>query len=509
MNNENRTNNSFKNIKYALIGQFLGLIISFIARTYFIGVLGVEYLGLFGLINNILLILSLAELGIGTAISYSLYKPLSEKNIEKIQSIMLIFKRLYLVVGLLVLIVGLALLPFLPLIVGEKNEFSVNINIIYILILLNTVVTYFYSYKRSLLIADQNKYIDTINRYSFFIFVNLLQIIILIKTESIILFLLIQLIITVLENIVISFIVNIKYPFIKSKSINVLEEIERKQIKKNILALSAHKIGSIVVNGTDNILISLLVGLKSVGVYSNYLLILTALNTITGQIFTAITASVGNLVATESKEKTFQIFNSIFLLNFWIYSNFAIILWVIVNPFIELWLGIQFLLSESILFIIIVNFYMNGIRISTNVFKSSLGLFWNDRYKPIFEAGINLIASIYLGLNFGLIGIFIGTFLSNLFTNFWVEPYIIYKNGFKKNISHYFIKFFKYLLLMLSIAFTLKWISNYFNFGNNILLILFLLFTILYINFIYYLVFRKQDEFIYIKNLVMSKIKNV
>lgn len=440
-----RTKSSAKNLIVALIGQAFGLVISFVARIIFVKILSAEYLGLNGLFTNLLTMLSLVELGVGSALVYSLYEPLATNNQEKIKSLMALYKKAYNIIGGIILILGILFLPFYRYLISEVPNIS-YLDFIYLLFVLNTAVSYFYSYKRSLIICDQKRYIATIYRYGFYFLLNVVQIIILFLTKNYILYLICQVAFTWIENVCISIKANKMYPYLKDKKVKPLDKKELNTISKNVKAMLFHKVGGVVVNSTDNILISKYVGLVAVGLYSNYLLITQALETITGQFFNAIVASIGNLGASANSKKVKETFDTTFFLNYLIFGVLTICLLILFNPLIELWLGKKYLFSFSIVLVISICFYLKGIRKTCLTFKDALGLFYQDRYKPLIESIINLIVSIILGIKFGIIGIFIGTIISTVTTSLWVEPYVIYKHYFKENVFDYFLKLIKYTL---------------------------------------------------------------
>ncbi len=442
-----RSKSSAKNLVVALIGQAFGLIISFIARIIFVKFLSDEYLGLNGLFTNLLTMLSLVELGVGSALVYSLYKPLADGDNEKVKSLMDLYRKAYNIIGGVVLIIGILFIPFYRYLISEVPSIS-HLDFIYILFVLNTAISYFYSYKRSLIICDQKRYIATIYRYVFYFLLNVFQIIVLFLTHNYILYLITQVVFTWLENICISIKAYKMYPYLKDKNIKKLDKKELNTISKNVRAMLFHKIGGVVVNSTDNILISKLVGLIAVGMYSNYYLITSALDTITAQFFNAITASVGNLGACTNSKKVKETFNTTFFLNYLIYGVITVCLLILFNPFIEIWLGKKYLFDFDVVLVITVCFYLKGIRKTCLTFKDALGLFWQDRYKPIIESIINLVASIILGIKYGVLGIFMGTIISTVTTSLWIEPYVLYKYYFKENIIDYLYRFIKYTLVV-------------------------------------------------------------
>lgn len=442
-----RSKSSAKNLVVALIGQAFGLIISFIARIIFVKFLSDEYLGLNGLFTNLLTMLSLVELGVGSALVYSLYKPLADGDNEKVKSLMDLYRKAYNIIGGVVLIIGILFIPFYRYLISEVPSIS-HLDFIYILFVLNTAISYFYSYKRSLIICDQKRYIATIYRYVFYFLLNVFQIIVLFLTHNYILYLITQVVFTWLENICISIKADRMYPYLKDKNIKKLDKKELNTISKNVRAMLFHKIGGVVVNSTDNILISKLVGLIAVGMYSNYYLITSALDTITAQFFNAITASVGNLGACTNSKKVKETFNTTFFLNYLIYGVITVCLLILFNPFIEVWLGKKYLFDFSVVLVITICFYLKGIRKTCLTYRDALGLFWHDRYKPIIESIINLVASIILGIKYGVLGIFMGTIISTVTTSLWIEPYVLYKYYFKENIIDYLYRFIKYTLVV-------------------------------------------------------------
>ena len=500
-----RTYNSLRNTKYALIGQILGLLVSFFARIIFIRILGKEYLGINGLFTNILTMLSLVELGIGPAIVFSLYKPLAENDTKKIKALMQLYKKSYIIIGIIIAILGILITPFLDYLIKDKPDVS-NLNLIFLMFVANTSISYFFAYKRNLIIADQHRYIATIYRYGFFVVLNVFQIIFLYLTKNYFVFLFIQIANTFLENVAVSKHADKMYPYLKEKSQEKLDSETVDQIKKNTAAMVLHKIGTIVVSSTDNIIISAKVGITWVGLYSNYYLIINALNTIITQFFTAITASIGNLGVTESKEKSEYIFECINFIGFWIYGFCTIALYQLFNPFIEIWLGKDLLMSMDVIAILAFNFFITGMRKSVLTFRDAFGLFWYDRYKPIFESVINLVVSLILAKPLGITGVFIGTAVSTLTTCLWVEPYVLYKYGFDTCSISYFLRYIYYTFIMIIAAIPTNLLCNLLP-GSGLTAFILKLFICLIIpNIIFLLVFYKTKEYKYLFSMVKNYI---
>lgn len=505
-----RIRSSLINLTFAISGQILGLLVSFVARIVFIQTLGTEYLGLNGLFTNIISILSLVELGIGPAIAFSLYKPLAEKDVEKIKSLMRFFRKAYISVGFMVLILGCGLTPFLGYFIKDIPDIP-NIQLLFLLFVINSAISYFYSYKRTLIISDQKRYIVTIYRYSFFILLNIVQIIVLFLTKNFILFLVCQIGATLAENIMVSKKADQLYPYLREKNHHHLDKQTLSEISKNVRAMIVHKLGGVIVNTSDNIIISKFVGLVQVGLYSNYQLIINALNIITGQVFSSIIASVGNLGVTETNERKKFIFQVVFFLNFWIFSLITICLFILINPFIELWLGKEYILNIATTSVIILNFYLTGMRQSALTFRDALGIFWYDRHKPIFESIIKILASLYLVRYFGILGVFIGTTISTLTTVSWIEPYVLYKYGLRSSVISYFKRYLLYSIVTLLTLFITLGLTNIFNEVNVLNFSIQLIICIVIPNIIFIGLFYRTEEFQYLRNVlinfVLKKIK--
>lgn len=501
-----RTSSSIKNLIFALVGQAAGVGINFIARMVFLKILTAEYLGLNGLFSNILSMLSLMELGVGSAMTFSLYKPLAIEDKEKVKSLMSLYRKAYIIIGILILVIGLAITPLLPYFIDEMPNINENINLIYILFVVNTAISYFYSYKRSLISSDQRRYIATAYRYGFYFFLNIAQIIVLYITKNYLLYLLTQIIFTFMENLTLSIKADKMYPYLKEKNPKKLEKSDTDKIKKNVIAMVGHKIGGIVVNGTDNLILSKFVGLVEVGIYSNYYLIINALNIVLGQVFTAITASVGNLVATTNKEKVYSVFKKTFFIDFWLYGFASICLVALFNDFITVWLGSEYLFSIDIVLVLVINFYITGMRKAVLTFRDATGLYWEDRYKPLAESAINLIFSIILVNFLGTIGVFIGTFISTITTCFWVEPYVLYKYEFDLNIKPYLKKYLFYTILTVTVGIITITLCNLINIFGIIGFILKSIVCVFVVNVIFFIALHRTEEFKYFKNLIIEFI---
>jgi len=398
------------------------------------------YLGLNGLFSNVLSFLSLAELGVGVAINYALYKPIAEGDTELVKSIMWLYRKLYRYIGCIVLAAGGALAPFLPYLIQDMPKDMPNIYLYYLLYVLNSGVSYFYTYKRSIIICSQKEYISTVTTTISEIILFILQIIVLAVSHSYGAYLAVAVIVTVAENLSISAIADYMYPYLKDKPVQALPKEVSADIKKNVFALMFHKIGSVIVFSTDNLIISRFVGLVAVGLYSNYTLIINALNLLLTKIFSSITASVGNLLLSNNKKHVEDVFYRVLFVNFWMRGFCAVALFCLFQPFILLWIGGDYLLSFSTVLIIVLNFYIGGMRSTVGLFRDASGIFWYDRYKPLIESALNIILSIPLAIHYGVAGVLLGTIGSTILVPFWFEAYVLFKYYFNKGIIEYLLR---------------------------------------------------------------------
>lgn len=500
---KSRTQKAKKNIVIGVLVQILLVAFTFITRTIFINILGIEFLGISNVFASVLTILSIAELGIGEAIAFALYKPLAEEDNDKIRALMSLFKKTYMVIAFVILFLGLCLLPFLKYIVKDSINIQ-NIYLIYGLYLTNSVCSYFYSYKRTLLIADQKKYVDTLVHFIFLCTMYILQITFLLIYKSFIVYLLIQVLSTFLENVCLSLYVNKNYPFLKDKNFTKLNTEDKGKIYKNFFALAIQRLNGVIAQSIDNIVLSIMLGTIIVGKYSNYMTIEKYLTQFLTVIYTAISGSVGNLIASELKEKQYDLFKKINYITFWIFSITAICYFVIIQPFIMFWLGdSKYQMDILAVFFITINYYLLGVRQSVTVFKNAYGLYWQDRYKPIVAAVLNIITSILFTYFFGVAGVAMGTAFTYLFVNTIVEPYVLYKYGFNRNVMEYYfdyvIKLVVVIICMLLFYVLMQQIQieSYF-----VICILSVVIVLLVYNLFFFLFSFKKPEFKYFKDIV-------
>jgi O-antigen/teichoic acid export membrane protein len=502
-----RTKNVARNAWFALVTEVINIILSFVSRTAFIYILGVEYLGVNGLFTNVLMILSFAELGIGNAIIYSMYKPLAIDDKEKIKSLMALYAKAYNLIGIFIFVAGLLVIPFMDYIIKDAPNIKENLNFIYLLFLANTTISYFFVYKKSIIIADQKSYIVSLYQQAFHIIQVLAQIIFLLLTHEYILFLVIQIACTLLNNIITAKKADKMFPYLRVGKPKPLDKEERKGIFTNVRALFLYKFGSVILNGTDNIIISALIGVVAVGLCSNYLLVLSAFQMISGQIMNAFTASVGNLNAIGDTSNKERVFNRIFFVSAWLYGFFAVGLYMFLNPFIDLWLGKEFILSQGVVFAIVLHFYINAVHFTAYTYRITMGLFVQGRLAPLAAAIINIILSLWLGKTIGLMGIFLATSIARFFTMGIVDPVLVYRRGLNKNPIHYYKRYFLFLSVFISLYFVLSFIISWIKIDGVIGFFVQVGIVTVLFNGILVLLFRKTEDFKEIKTVLTAIIK--
>lgn len=501
-----RKESSIKNIIYAYIGQFFGIIVNFVARIVFIKVLNTEYLGINGLFTNILSVLALAELGVGAAMAFNLYEPLAKNDTKKIKALMNLYKKAYNIIGIFILIAGIVVTPFIYSFMNEVPNIE-HLQFYYILYVVNSAVSYFFTYKRTLLVSAQKRYIATFYRYLFYALVNIGQIIILLFTKNYTLYLLCQILFTILENICVSKKTEEIYPYIKEKNTEKLDKETSSKIFRDIKAMFMNRLGVTVVKFTDTIIISKFLGVIEVGLYSNYQMITTSLTTIITQIFTSITASIGDFAVTETKEKTEKLFYRIFFMDFWIYTVVSVCLITVTNPFIKFWVGEEYLLHNTIVIALIINFYLSGMRLTITTLKDALGLYWRDKYRPLITAIVNLVTSIILVKHIGILGVILGTIISTMAVDLIVEPYVLYKYTFNKNVIGYYKRYFIYTGIFLIMATILGILCANINIANSLLEVLVKgILTFVISNIVLIVIYHKNENYTYMKQTIMTAI---
>lgn len=484
------------------LGTFLVGVLQFISRIIFIQYLSDEYLEISSLFTNILSILSMAELGIGAAIGFSLYEPLSEKDTEKIKSIMHFLRKSYFVIGFAVMGAGICLLPFLPWLLRGTTDL-VNLNIIYILYVLQSASSYwFWAYKSILLQADQKLYLIKFYQVISNVVTMVIQLITLAVFRDFLLYSVIGLMANVLTNIFVSVTVDKMYPYMGERSIVPLNRSEKKNIFKDVFGMSLFKINTAIVNSADNILISAFIHVRTVALYGNYQTVILGISQVAMQLFGGITATIGNLFVEDSKEKSEFVFRCIQLLCYWIYSFIGIGILIFINPVIQIFFGKERMFTADLVLLQVIYFVMNGFQRTSFIYRDACGLFWKGKLRPVATAVLNVVISIILVRRIGLAGVILGTVLSWLFTTWWYDPVLIYRSVFEMSPMRYFLGYGKAVLVTLVTGVMTVWLARLIPFEGVGKLVLQVFLVVLIPNLGYFLVYCKTEEFCYLKKVL-------
>lgn len=500
-----RLKNSVTNTIMSTITNILTILLGFIAQRIFIQNLGIEYTGINSLFTNVVSMLAITELGMGTAIISNLYKPIAEGNETKIKALMDFYQKCYRIIAIVFFLIGIISMFFLKNIVGEVS-IKENIYFIFFLFLMDTVCSYLLTYKRSILYADQKNYIINIVHIGYIVIMNTIQIIILMTFHNYIIYLVIKIIFRIIENIVLTMIANKMYPYIKGKKKYDIGKDTFNDIIRKIKGLFFHKVGGALVLGTSNIIISAFLGVKVVGIYSNYYVIINAINQLLSQIYYSLTASVGDLLTEGNKEKSYHIYRNLNFLNFVFSSICAIGFFNTVQPFIKVWLGNEeYLLSTIVLIPLAINFYIQNMRKTTIAFKDAAGIFHVDRYIPIIESIINLIISISLVKIIGIAGVFIGTIVSSLVLFLYSYPTFVYKPLFGKNRKSYIKEHISYFIVTIVMGIIVYLITINVQFYNTYLQVAFNVIVAIVTSIILIvIIYRESDEFQYFIRIIKN-----
>lgn len=439
---------TIKNAWIALLFQVLYVVIQFYSRDIFLINLGDNFIGTVETLKSILQFLNLSELGIGTAVGFSLYKPIYDNNKDKINEIIGYLGYLYKRIGLFVLSIALILMLFFPYFFQSTNISLTTIVFLFIALLTSNLLSYFFAYYTFLLQADQKSYINVTIGQSVFILRLFLQCIVLIYFKDIFLWILLELLTPFIYVYILRKKVRQTYPWL-ILNYKVTKTIRRrnKDLLVKIKQISFHKLGTFVSNSTDNIIIFSLVSPAMVAFVGNYQMIMNNINLLVSKLFDGTNASVGSLVAENDLKNMLKVFWEFMALRFFIAGCSTILLYIGFDELITLWLGDKYLLSHNILFVLIIIFFMLQTRQPIDSFKQAYGLY-DDIWAPVVQSLINLIFSIVFVLKYGVLGVFLGTMISQFIVVMLWRPYYVFKYGFKINHLFYWKGFLLHLVFL-------------------------------------------------------------
>lgn len=493
-----RTKNSVINILTNCSCYLFLIITSFFIRRAFSQVFGLELVGVDGAFLNTISILSVVELGLGTGMVYKLYKPIAENDEKKIALILKFMRNAYATISLIILFFGLISAFFS--VNAIKESFSKTwLSKIFIFYIFDMLASYLFFHKRAMFIASQKNYLNNLIKI-FVIFITFfVQIFIIYFLKSFEIYLIIKIISRVAENILISYFFDKKYKFLDIRNASNFSEIEKKEILNSIKGMLFHKIGGAGLKQISGIIALMFISMRENGIYYNYMMIITAIWGISAEFFNGISASFGDLLSTENKEKIYENFKALFFINFLIYSLFISIFYNVISYFMTFWIG-DSIFSVNNNMLISIYIYVYGIKQCIDMVKSSAGIYSPDRFYPILESVVNFALSFFLAKKFGINGVFAGAILSTLLVPLFSQPFFLYKIVFKKSIFNYYKKYLIYALVSFSNVIVSHFAVTFINLNSLILKILLNSFVCLSFSvMINLLLFNKNEEFKFIK----------
>lgn len=454
MQPDSRRKNSIRNAIFGYANQVFSIVLNFIARTVFIEILGAGYLGINGLFSDVLKMLSMADLGFGIAMSYSFYKPVAEHDEKKIAALIHFYKKIYNWIAAATALAGILLIPFLKYIINMDSDIP-YLTIYYLFFLADTVISYLFVYKTSIISASQMNYL--ISKYQMIVNIikTIAQIGVLIVFKNYFVYLFISILATLSNNLLASYKAEHLYPEIRQKY-SELDTDSKKSIVNNMKSVFIYKISNVLLTGTDNTLISIIVGTVWVGIYSNYNLIISGINRLINILFNSVTASIGNLVVTEKSTKRYEVFRIMNVVSLCIASISVIVLAALLDDFIFVWLGETFVLNNDIKIAILCNFYLGNILRPIWSYREATGLYMKTKYIMLIAAIINCVLSIILGCKLGMAGILFASAISRISTYFWYEPRLLFKTYFEKPTKDYYLEIIKNALLTIILCVVLE-----------------------------------------------------
>lgn len=468
-----RTKNSFFNFVTSIGGQTLTIVMQFIVRSVFIKTLGESYLGITGLFSNILSMLSLVELGVGNAILFKLYSPIAQGNYRRISVLMKFYKQIYSVIGIVIALIGVGMIPFLPMLINDYEkvaELGIPAVLIFLLYLCQSVSSYlFFAYKSAIVKANQKEYLLTVLEYGITIGSSILQIVLLTVFCNFILYVLVLIGTTIIKNLIYARLADKLYPEIDYKVEESLSRKEATGIAKDCYALFLFRINGVVQKAMGNIILSAVHGLSAIALYSNYHIFYTSVKSLFVRIYGSIAHSLGNLHTSKDSKHEYRVFENIFLITVILGGTAFVGISVVVDDFVHAWLGETWILPQPFAVLLGFEIFTMALREVLGKYRTTMGLFQQAKYRPIVEAFLNLSLSVFLTKLMGIPGVVLGELIAGWVTFAWYDPIIIHKYGFGEGFyaKRYFGKLIKYLATLAAICALDLWLCSYIIFENR------------------------------------------
>lgn len=503
-----RTKNATRNIVWGIIEKIVTILMPFICRTVFIKVFGSEYLGLNSLFSSILQVLSISELGIGTAIVFSMYKPIAEDDEDTLCALLNVYKKVYQVIGTIIFVVGLAILPILPKLISGSYPDEINIYVLYLIYLFNTVIGYYlFAYKQALFSAHQRN--DLLSKRTTIVnfLSNTMQIILLLFTRNYYVYVLVLPAASIATNLANAYMADKTYPSIQCRG-QISSDL-KKSIKKRIIGLLSFKIYNVIFTSVDTIIISSFLGLTPLAIYNNYYYIQMSVVGFLTILTSSITAGIGNKMITNSIEDNYQDFKNFTFYNGWISSWCSVCLICLYQHFIKVWIGDNYLFPFLTVYLLVMYFLLPRLTTMTYTYREAAGLWWEDRFRPLVSTIVNLIVNILLVQIIGMNGVIISTLICTIFINVPWGSYILFKNYFKKSLKEYFGQLCYYFFITNIAGFVTLWICNWLPMNGWGVLFIKAVICCFIPNVIFFTAYRNMKEFNYMKILIGKLLNKV
>ena len=490
-----RTKNTFRNIVFGVILRAYQLVVPFFIRTAMLYFIGIQYLGLNSLFTSVLQVLNLAELGVGSAMIYCMYKPIAQDDTKTICALMKLYRAYYRIIGLVIAVIGSILLPFIPYLISGDVPSDINVYILYALNLSATVLSYWlFAYKNSILIAFQRNDISMKVSLVTSTIQYALQLLVLWLFKSYYLFVAVLLLTQIATNIITAFVADTLYPDYRPEG--DVDKASIQIINKRIKDLFTSKIGMVIYDSADTIVISAFMGLSVLAEYQNYFYVLTAINGFINVIFSACTAGVGNSLLVESKEKNYNDFNKLTFIICWTAGFCSVCLLCLYQPFMELWVGKELMLPFSLVCCFVVYFFLKQINSLFTLYKDASGIWHEDRFRPLLAALTNLILNLISVRFIGLYGILLSTILAILCVGIpWILHNLFHIIFEPHHLKPYLKKMTLYFFVTALIVIITYQMVVHINMGLIPTLVIRSAVCLIVPNTIYFLIFRKTDEF--------------
>ena len=463
---------SIINVSVSIFFRFFMLVGSILVRRCLIQYIGNEVNGLDSLYASLIGFLSVAELGVGSAITFCMYKPIVEQDNSKVAALYQLFTKTYRIIGVIMIVVGIGLIPFLPYLARDYIELNVNLGLTFLLMLLSIVLSYFFSAKTSLINAYKNNYVTTSISSIGMIVQYIIQIITIVMTRSFAYYMVCRIIAMLLQWIMTELYSWKHHRVILCYHMVTVDRETKKEIINKVKALFMHRIGNILVNSADSMIISAFIGVVVLGKYTNYSSIAVSMSSVIALVFTPLTSIIGHTYVAE-KENTEQYFQKFYFLNFALGMIFFIGYYAVIDDLVLILFGNNLKLSKAISLVITVNYFVQFMRQSTMLFRDATGTFYNDRWKPVFEGSLNVILSIACvklflhigGDELGVVGVIVATIITNLLICHIVEPYVLYKYAFHRSVKKHLFRNYMYIAIFVIALFVMDALMKNINNG--------------------------------------------